>query len=139
MKRSFPILSYLVYIALAIWMILSLQEGINALPEEGGSVSEDISIGLTEGFSKVFMLIFALYGGISLVALLVKIFHVGTHLVIVGVLSALFDIAFTVIHGGLLLYVMSGDGMEGIAFITLVALTAISFISFISNVMTISD
>ena len=139
MKRSFPVFSYLVYIALAIWIILSLQEGINALPEQGGSVSEDISIGLTEGFSKVFMLIFAAYGGVSVLAILVKIFHVGTHLVIIGFLSALFDIAFTVIHGGLLLYVISGGGTESATFIPLIVLTVISFISFISNVMTISD
>ena len=139
MKRSFPILSYLVYIALAIWMILSLQEGINALPEEGGSISEDIGIGLTEGFSKVFMLLFAVYGGVSVLAILVKIAHIGTHFVLFGILSALLDLAFTLLHGGLLFYVISGDGMESISFIPLVALTAISFISFISNVMTISD
>ena len=139
MKRSFPILSYLVYIALAIWMILSLQEGINALPEEGESVSEDISIGLTEGFSKVFMLLFAVYGGVGVVAILVKIAHIGTHFVLFGILSALLDLAFTLLHGGLLFYVISGDGSLAVPIIPLSALAFISLISFFVNTMSISN
>ena len=139
MKRSFPILSYLVYIALAIWMILSLQEGINALPEEGGSISEDIGIGLTEGFSKVFMLLFAVYGGVGVVAILVKIAHIGTHFVLFGILSALLDLAFTLLHGGLLFYVISGDGSLAVPIIPLSALAFISLISFFVNTMSISN
>jgi hypothetical protein len=138
MKRSFPILSYLVYIALAIWMILSLQEGINALPEEGGSISEDIGIGLTEGFSKVFMLLFAAYGGVSVLAILVKIAHVGTHLCFFGLLSALFDLAFTLLHGAVLFYVIDGGSLT-VPIIPLSALAFISLISFFVNTMSISN
>ena len=120
-------------------MILSLQEGINALPEEGGSISEDIGIGLTEGFSKVFMLLFAAYGGVSVLAILVKIAHVGTHLCFFGLLSALFDLAFTVLHGGILLSVLSGGGSVTVPILPIAILAALSFLSFIANTLTITN
>jgi hypothetical protein len=119
-------------------MILSLQEGINALPEEGGSISEDIGIGLTEGFSKVFMLLFAAYGGVSVLAILVKIAHVGTHLCFFGLISALFDLAFTVLHGAVLIYVIAGGSLT-VPIIALSALAFISLISFFVNTMSISN
>ena len=119
-------------------MILSLQEGINALPEEGGSISEDIGIGLTEGFSKVFMLLFAAYGGVSVLAILVKIAHIGTHLCFFGLISTLFDLAFTLLHGAVLFYVIYGGSLT-VPTLPLIILTSISLISFIVNTMFISD
>lgn len=139
MKRAFPILSYLVYIALAVYLLLLMQADLDALPEQGGSVGEDISIGLTEGFTKVFMVIMGAYGAVAVAAILVKFIHVGLRFWLIGILSALFDLVFTVVHGGLLVYLIVGEGVIGMAIAPIVVLTVISLISFIANTMTISD
>lgn len=139
MKRRFPVLCYLVYIALAIYLLLTLQADINALPEQGGSAGEDIGIGLSEAFGKIFMVIVGAYGAVAVVALLVKLVHIGLRFWLIGIISALFDLAFTVLHGGLLLYVMSGDGSLTVPIIPLAALTFISLISFLVNTMSISN
>ena len=139
MKRSFPIISYLIYIALAVYLLLLMQAELNALPEQGGSVSEDIGIGLTEGFTKVFMIIVGAYGALAIVALLVKIMHIGLRFWLVGLISALFDLAFLVIHGGLLVYVAMGEGTLSMPLIPLAALAAVSLVSFIVGALTVSD
>lgn len=139
MKRSFPILSYLIYIALAIWIILSLQADINALPEQGSSVGEDIGIGLSEAFGKIFMVIVGAYGAVAVVALLVKLVHIGLRFWLIGIISALFDLAFTVVHGALLYQSLSPESGIGIAIIPLMVLAILSLISFIANTMSITN
>ena len=139
MKRRFPVLCHLVYIALAIYLLLTLQADINSLPEQGGSVGEDIGIGLSEAFGKIFMVIVGAYGAVAVVAILVKLIHAGTHFWLFGILSALFDLAFTVIHGGLLYLSLSPESGIGIAIIPLVVLAVLSLISFIANTMSITE
>ena len=139
MTRRFPILCYLVYIALAIYLLLALQADINALPEQGGSVGEDIGIGLSEAFGKIFMVIVGDYGEVAVVALLVKLVHIGLRFWLIGIISALFDLAFTVVHGALLYQSLSPESGIGIAIIPLVVLAILSLISFIANTMSITD
>ena len=138
MKKSIPVISYLVYLALGAYLAISSKIDIDKLADK---TSDSFVEGLANGFGgiglAIVMILGLVYGAAALVCLIIKLIHNASGWLLFGLLSVILDLALIGIHGYLVLYAVNG-GSEISAIATVAVLCVISVVSFIANCSSLS-
>ena len=134
MKKVFPLVAYLANIAMILYLFVTLKIDIDALLSSDAEAGNDISANISIGISKVVLLIFALYGMIAVVALLIKLVHLVSRLGLFALICSLLDLVFAAIHGAVLYGLFSStDGAGMSALFIFAVLLILSVLSFFAN------
>ena len=129
MKKTIPIISYLIYIALAAWYAISSRIEIDKLQNSppAGSFEEGLANGLSSFGHAIIMVLTLGCGAIALIALIVKLVHNSSGWLLFGLLSVVFDIAFTALHCYGLYSVLTGEAeLQNIILIALLAVVSVT-------------
>ncbi len=109
MKKAIPVISYLAYLALGAYLAISSKIELEELSDK---TADSFGQGLANGIGgiglAIVMVLGLIYSAAALLGLIMKLLHNASGWGFFGLLSIIFDLAFTVVHGYIMLYALNG-------------------------------
>ncbi len=122
---------YGLYVLSALMLVLIMFFEMKQIPESGDSLGE----GLSRAFLQIFMILFGIAGAVSLVPLLLKIWHIFLPKTAFAVICMIFDLAYAVLFTVWLMNGLQEANGTGTVLAVIGILTAI--VSLIANCIAI--
>ena len=137
MRKAFPVITYLTYIAIGAWLAISSKIDLNKLSDRVNSGEAENFEGLAGIGLAIAMIIGIAYAALALIGLIFKSLHNAKGWLFFGFLSAVVSLAFTIVNGAFAISAIN-DGAQTVYTVASVSLLALSVVSLVTDCASLS-